>query len=56
MTLGEEILMYRAMNNMTQDEFAKMVGISKLTILQIEKGYRTPRPTTEIKIRMAMNK
>ena len=54
MTLQEAILRYRAEHNMTQAEFAAKVGVSKLTILQIENGKRMPRTVTAMKIKMAM--
>ena len=54
MTLSEAILRYRAAHDMTQEEFAKKAGVTKLTILQIENGYREPRKVTLMKIKMAM--
>lgn len=38
MTLAERIIEFRAHNNLTQTEFANMVGVSMLTVWRAENG------------------
>ena len=35
MTLAEKMIRYRAVNGLTQEQLAKKVGVTKLTILMI---------------------
>lgn len=55
MTLAEEIILYRAKNNLTQEDFAKMCGMSPVTILRAEKSLPMHK-RTEVQIRLAMQK
>ena len=48
--LCEKMVAYRARHNMTQEEFAKMVGLSIATVVNVETGRRGPNKTTRIKI------
>ena len=46
MDLAEKIIEFRAVNGMTQDEFATAVGIDRTSILHIEARNRVPRKVT----------
>lgn len=54
MLLWEEVLNYRAKNDMSMESFAKKAGITKQTLISIEKYQRQPTRLTERKIRLAM--
>lgn len=54
MTLRDEIVMYRAKNKLTMKEFAEMVGVTYMTISNIERGVQNPSRLTEAKIRLVM--
>ena len=43
MNFGEKIKNYRMENDYTQDEFAKLIGVSKRTLLLYEQGKRFPK-------------
>ena len=43
MNFGEKIKNYRMENDYTQDEFAKLIGVSKRTLLLSEQGKRFPK-------------
>lgn len=51
-TLGQLIVDYRARNNLTQEQFGKLVGINKLAVHFLENGKnkRGARKTTVSKI------
>ena len=36
--LGEKVIRYRGRHNMSQDDFAKVCGLSRATIVSIESG------------------
>ena len=43
MNFGEKIKNYRMENDYTQDEFAKLIGVSKRTLRLYEQGKRFPK-------------
>lgn len=43
MNLGEKVRSFRTENDYTQDEFAKLIGVSKRTLLLYEQGKRYPK-------------
>ncbi|MDD3138946.1 MAG: helix-turn-helix domain-containing protein [Lachnospiraceae bacterium] len=43
--LGNEMLEYRAKNNLTQEQLAKMLDIQRRSVCQIELGKQNPRKT-----------
>ena len=53
MTLRDLILRYRAKKNLTQQEMADKVGISRATIIKVESG-ETISPLFEQKIRLVI--
>ena len=55
MSIKDEILQYRARENLSQLAFAERVGLSKGTIAGIEAGTQTPTPLTVTKIRLLIN-
>lgn len=55
MSLKDEILRYRARENLSQLAFAQRVGVSKGTISGIEDGTREPTPRTAMKIKMVIH-
>lgn len=48
--LGKQMLIYRAKNNISLRDFARMVGVTTQTIWNIENGKVTPERITEQKI------
>lgn len=54
MSLGEQILEYRAKHNLSQEEFANLVQVNVMTINAIENNKRNPLRTTAKKIEMIM--
>ena len=40
MNFGEKVRNFRTENDYTQDEFAKLIGVSKRTLLLYEQGKR----------------
>lgn len=48
--MKNKIKVYRAMNNLTQEELAKKVDVTRQTILAIEKGKYVPSLTLALKI------
>ena len=46
---------YRKKHNLTQEEFAKLVGVSRSYVALIENGIRKPHPETAIAIERATN-
>jgi len=48
--LAEKIIEFRAVNEMTQEEFATAVGIDRTSILHIEARNRVPRKVTAKRI------
>ena len=55
-SIADEILMYRAQENLSQAAFAQRAGLSKGTISGIESGVQKPTPRTEMKIRLVITK
>ena len=53
--LSEEMIMYRAKNNLSQSELSKMCGVNVMTINHIERGIQQPTLLTETKIRLVIN-
>ena len=43
MNFGEKVRSFRIENDYTQDEFAKLIGVSKRTLLLYEQGKRYPK-------------
>ena len=46
----------RAINNLTQDDLAKKIGVSRQTINSIEKGRYTPSTILSLKMAKLFNK
>lgn len=55
MVLGEKIKYYRELNNLTQDELAKLSGLSKNSIYNYENNKREPSIYNTSKIADALN-
>ena len=51
MTMKNKIKVYRAMNDLTQEGLAQALGVTRQTILAIEKGKYDP--SLELAFRMA---
>ena len=54
--LSDEILTYRAKNNIAQSEMARRCNVTKQTIFNIEHGKQVPTRLTEAKIRLVLDK
>lgn len=50
MTLQERMIRYRAVHNMSQEEFARKCSLSKQTINAVENGIQEPSKITREKI------
>ena len=50
MTLPERMIRYRAIHNVSQEEFAKRCGLSKQTVYAVENGIQEPSKITREKI------
>ena len=50
MIIGERIREYRRKNNLTQDELAKALGVSKTMISDYETGKKAPRMNLFLKL------
>ena len=55
MDLAERILNYRVKHNLTQQEFAELVGVKKLTIWRVENNGNVSK-ITKIKIENVIGK
>ena len=53
--MKNRIRVYRAMYGMTQEELAKRVGVTRQTIIAIEKGRYDPSLSLAFKIAKALN-
>ena len=53
--LSQEILMYRAKNNISQAEMANRCRVTKQTIFNIEHELQDPTKLTETKIRLVLS-
>lgn len=49
-----ELKVYRAKRDMTQEELANLVSVARQTIISIEKGYYQPSVTLALKIAKAL--
>lgn len=56
MRLSQEILLYRAQNNISQGEMANRCKVTKQTIFNIEHEIQDPTRLTEAKIRLVLDK
>jgi len=54
-SLSQECVEYRALNGLTQKQFASLVGISVPTLIYIENETRSTSKVTEAKIRLFIN-
>ena len=55
MTLSQEILVFRAKHRLSQQDFADICGLTKMTISGIERGIQNPKEVTILRIKYAMN-
>ncbi|MFC1700683.1 helix-turn-helix transcriptional regulator [Patescibacteria group bacterium] len=56
MAMTNKIKIYRAMKNMTQEDLAEKVGVTRQTIIAIEKGNYSPSLELTFKIAKVFNK
>lgn len=56
MKLSQEILKYRAVHNISQQEMANRCNVTKQTIFNIEHEIQDPTALTQAKIRMVIGK
>ena len=54
-TLTQQMINYRAKNNLSQSACASMCGISHQTWYSVENGRQNPSKVTEAKIRLLIN-
>lgn len=54
--LQDEMMRFRAENNLSQEKSAKMAGITLQTWNQVELGRQTPSRLTETKIRFIIER
>lgn len=54
MSLQDEMLTFRAKNNVSQRKAAELAGITLQTWYSVEKGHQNPSSITERKIRLVM--
>lgn len=52
---GKVIREYRRAWNLTQDEVARMLGVSQASVTAWERGTRTPDPETLVKLVKALD-
>lgn len=52
--VGKEIKKYRELNNLTQEELSEKIGLTRNYISLLERGTKTPRLETLIKIANAL--
>ena len=55
MPLRNRLKEYRARTNVNQSDFGNMVGVSRQTISQIERGDYSPSVTLSLKIAKVLN-
>ncbi len=55
MILGDRIKICRKAKNMTQDELGQLIGVSKVSICQWEKGIKTPSTKNLIELTKVFN-
>lgn len=56
MKLSHEILKYRAVHNISQQEMANRCRVTKQTIFNIEHEIQDPTELTQMKIKMVLEK
>ena len=56
MELRERITQFRAENNLSQEKFAKMCNVSRMTIFMIEKYNASTTALTRAKIELVVGK
>lgn len=56
MTLQEEMVKFRAKNNISQKKLAELASVSLQTINSVENGLQKPSKLTEQKIRMVIQR
>lgn len=56
MKLSQEILKYRAVHNISQQEMANRCRVTKQTIFNIEHEIQDPTELTQMKIKMVLEK
>lgn len=56
MKLSQEILKYRAVHNISQQEMANRCRVTKQTIFNIEHEIQDPTELTQMKINMVLEK
>lgn len=56
MKLSQEILKYRALHNISQQEMANRCRVTKQTIFNIEHEIQDPTELTQMKIKMVLEK
>ena len=56
MNFGEEILKYRAENNLTQKEMAEMLGVTPFMIYRYENNISNPSKANAIRFKNKMYK
>lgn len=56
MTLQERMVDYRAAHNLTQSQFADRVGVTTMTINQVENNRQNPSKLTIAKIERVVGK
>lgn len=54
--LRTKMLRYRAKHNLSQEDFAKLCGVTKATIWNFEAGKSNPTNLTQEKILMAIER
>lgn len=54
--LSEDMIKYRAKENISQTELAHRCGISLQTVNSVERGQQTPSRVTEEKIRLIVGR
>lgn len=55
MPLYNNLKVYRAKYNMSQDRLGKATGISRQAVAKIENGYMTPSVTVALKLARVLN-
>lgn len=55
MTLSEQIIMFRAKNNLSQKQFGKLCKLDRAYISDIENEKKTPGKIAKLKIEFVLN-
>ena len=56
MSIANDIIVYRQLNDLTQQEFARKIGVSRETVSNWEKGKTTPEKTMLVKLAFLFDK